>query len=154
MWTSLGREVNDHVSVKWHLIPDGSTSIVRLTIEGHFTVSSDNATSEAEAGIAALVARISTEDEATIHEKLVADVWLGDHERPDEPSASSGEQGSRACMPRPAEQSAPVRSLPSGPSRRDPMPALFVVGLAILTLSAIFGAISIGRFLVEISGGK
>lgn len=145
--------MSDQVSVKWSLIPDGSTSIVRLTIEGQFTVSSDNATTEAEAGIAALVARISTEDEASIHDKLVADTWLGDHERPDEPAAT-GRQGSRACMPRPAEQSAPVRSLPSGPSRRDPMPVLFVVGLAVLSVFGFFGVISIGRFLVDISGGK
>ncbi len=47
------------------------------------------------------------------------------------------------------------RSLPSGPapSRHDPMPELFVVGLALLTLFAIFGAISIGQFLQRMLGG-
>ena len=45
------------------------------------------------------------------------------------------------------------RSLPSGPARNDPMPVLFVVGLAVLILFAIFGFISIGQLLQQVWGG-
>jgi len=45
------------------------------------------------------------------------------------------------------------RSLPSGPARNDPMPVLFVVGLAVLVLFAIFGFISIGQLLQQVWGG-
>jgi hypothetical protein len=41
----------------------------------------------------------------------------------------------------------------SSPSRRDPMPVFFVVGLAVVSLFAIFGFISIGQFLQHIWGG-
>ena len=46
------------------------------------------------------------------------------------------------------------RSQPSGPARNDPMPVLFVVGLAVLCLFAIFGFISIGQMLHSILGGR
>ena len=42
---------------------------------------------------------------------------------------------------------------PVTPSRNDPMPTLFVVGLAVLCLFAIFGFISIGQMLQRIAGG-
>lgn len=38
-------------------------------------------------------------------------------------------------------------------SRSDPMPALFVVGLAVLVALAFFGLISIGQMLQRIAGG-
>ena len=37
-------------------------------------------------------------------------------------------------------------------SRRDPMPALFVVGLAVVALFAIFGLLSIGQFIQRWGG--
>jgi hypothetical protein len=141
------------IAVKWHVIPDGISAIVQVTIKGEFTVNSATATTEAEKGIAKLISRISTESEDTILGKLVIDRWVGDYERPEEPAAIGG-QGSRACMPRPADASVPVRSLPSRPSRRDPMPFLLIGGLAWIALMGIWGVISLAQFLWEIGGGK
>jgi len=48
------------------------------------------------------------------------------------------------------------RSLPSGPSRNDPMPALLFVATiagALIWILAIFGLISIGQFLQRVFGG-
>jgi hypothetical protein len=141
------------IAVSWKLLTDGTRATVKLVIRGEFSVAAANATAEAEAGIAALIARISTEPEESIQDKLTADRWLGNYQRPEEPAAT-GKQGSRACMPRPADASVPVRSLPSGPSRRDPMPVLFVAALAVAAVLGIFGLISIAQFLSDIGRGN
>jgi hypothetical protein len=63
-----------------------------------------------------------------------------------------------ARIHREREESAPSTSrraqLPGGSSlsRREPMPVLFVGGLAFLAVFAIFGVISIGQFLQSILG--
>ena len=74
------------ISIKWHLIPDGVTSIVKLTIECEFPVNTATASAEAEEGIAQLVSQISVHDVAVVREKLTAARWFGDGwDRPDEP---------------------------------------------------------------------
>jgi len=81
----VGFEVSE-ISVKWHLIPDGITSVVKLTIEGEFRVHTETASAEAEEGLAQLISRISTHDVALVREKLTAARWFGDGwDRPDEP---------------------------------------------------------------------
>jgi len=74
------------ISVHWHLIPDGPTTIVKLTIEGELYVDTANAVTEAEKQMAQLISRISTHTVETIKEKLQADRWLGNWPRPEEPS--------------------------------------------------------------------
>ena len=71
--------------------------------------------------------------------------WELDHVR----SLLRGERGAAPATERHAQNLRRRSSL----SRSDPMPSLFVVGLALLVLFAIFGFISIGQFLQRIWGG-
>ena len=75
------------VSVKWHLIPDGTTTIVRVTIEGEMYVDTATALRDSQEQIAQLISRVSNHSVEQIKLLLEQDRWVGDWARPDEPSS-------------------------------------------------------------------
>jgi len=74
------------VSVKWHLIPDGITTIIRVTIEGEMYVDTATAEHDAEQQIAELISRISNHSVDEVKQLFMQDKWTGDWPRPEEPS--------------------------------------------------------------------
>ena len=77
--------------LSYHLIPDGTSTIVKLEIKGEFVVSTANAAKEAEDVAVKLLSRITTASELQIRQQMEAGKWLGEGWRPDEPPAPTEE---------------------------------------------------------------
>lgn len=131
------------IAVMWGLVPDGDKTIVQVSIHGEFRISSSSSTSEVEAYVARLVSQISTQDEATIREKLFAERWLGDWPRPEESVGPALIESEESI---PSTRRAPLWGWPSL-STRD------VVLLGALSVFALFGFFSIAQFLQQVAAG-
>jgi hypothetical protein len=73
--------------IKHYLIPDGTSSIVKLTIEAEFTVPADGGPKFAENVVIEIAKRLTGKQEADIRDAIQNQFWLADGERPEEPPA-------------------------------------------------------------------
>lgn len=72
-------------TVTYHLIPDGTTTIVKVTIDSEFNVDTNGAVKAAEDGIVQIVARLTGNSIEHVRNEVSNFKWFGDTERPDEP---------------------------------------------------------------------
>jgi hypothetical protein len=72
------------VRVQYHLIPDGISTIVKVTVEEEWVVATSDAARAAEDGVVQLVARIAGCPESEVRAQMTETFWIGEGWRPAE----------------------------------------------------------------------